>query len=827
MQAMAKERLLSGSVLDRQIETEMQAVQDGVERYKQLVRDAYDRKRAASLKPVERLCAAWFPEVVRAIQKDNSLARAGAPAEQVTLWGPVYLALPPEKVAVIGLNVAMSELLVAPDGLGVTYLSGIIGQSLEGEVAMQAMKRHARKTRKSCLGCEAKRRGDDTVEHSCEDLLAELRRKYKQPGPKQYTWLARKRTVSDVPRRMRVSAGARLLWTLTEVCSMPLRDDEQFRIAFHRRTQQISATKKQAMVALDPEIMTTVDEGHMLRMGMRPRYLPMVVKPYRWETNQDGGYVRIRTPLVAGPTIDQRKAYKSADLTRIYEALSAVSSTAQRINRKRYAVAMEVWKAGGGPCVPGREDYPMPQRLPDGCDPIELRMRKRERVEIYRRNIGLKAERQFFLRKMGIAERFLEDDAIWYPHQMDYRTRCIPIPTHLNHQGDDLCRGLLELAEPVKPGARGMEWIMMHAADCYGIGKASFNQRLEWASQNLKMLERCGEDPLAHDNWRAENVDKPWQFLSACMAIVDPEQASRLQVQVDGTCNGFQHYVALGRDEAGAALVNMMPSTEDDPPKDLYSIVADGVRELVGSDIARGKSLAEKMLPLVQRSLVKQPVMTTVYGVTESGTREQVRARLREAGLKNDALYEATKYLAAATSKAIAKASTGASSLMAWIRKCAGVICGEGKLLTWRTPLGFPVVQPHRRVKAYDVNAAGWILSVNIDKEGIPVFLRRQVNASAPNFIHSIDATHMFMTALACEKQGVSFLAIHDAYRSHAAHMDRLGVILRQQFASLHKRSLIDDLHQQFRKQSEDVPEPPAPGTYDPATVLQSANFFG
>lgn len=39
----------------------------------------------------------------------------------------------------------------------------------------------------------------------------------------------------------------------------------------------------------------------------------------------------------------------------------------------------------------------------------------------------------------------------------------------------------------------------------------------------------------------------------------------------DGSCNGLQHYAALGRDSIGAASVNLLPS---DVPQDVYSGVA-------------------------------------------------------------------------------------------------------------------------------------------------------------------------------------------------------------------------------------------------------------
>lgn len=39
----------------------------------------------------------------------------------------------------------------------------------------------------------------------------------------------------------------------------------------------------------------------------------------------------------------------------------------------------------------------------------------------------------------------------------------------------------------------------------------------------------------------------------------------------DGSCNGLQHYAALGRDSVGAASVNLLPS---ELPQDVYSGVA-------------------------------------------------------------------------------------------------------------------------------------------------------------------------------------------------------------------------------------------------------------
>ena len=52
---------------------------------------------------------------------------------------------------------------------------------------------------------------------------------------------------------------------------------------------------------------------------------------------------------------------------------------------------------------------------------------------------------------------------------------------------------------------------------------------------------------------------EPWQILLVCMEIAsairsgDPENyVSHIAIHMDGSCNGLQHYAAMGQDEYGA-----------------------------------------------------------------------------------------------------------------------------------------------------------------------------------------------------------------------------------------------------------------------------------
>lgn len=63
---------------------------------------------------------------------------------------------------------------------------------------------------------------------------------------------------------------------------------------------------------------------------------------------------------------------------------------------------------------------------------------------------------------------------------------------------------------------------------------------------------------------------------------MDPASyVSHLTVHMDGSCNGLQHYAALGRDEAGGRAVNVLPSEK---PQDVYKV--SGIVLHAAADIA-------------------------------------------------------------------------------------------------------------------------------------------------------------------------------------------------------------------------------------------------
>lgn len=79
----------------------------------------------------------------------------------------------------------------------------------------------------------------------------------------------------------------------------------------------------------------------------------------------------------------------------------------------------------------------------------------------------------------------------------------------------------------------------------------------------------------------------------------------------------------------------------------------------------------------------------------------------------------------------------------------------------------------------------------------------KQKNAFPPNYVHSLDSTHMMLTALQCARNGITFVSVHDSFWTHACDVDQLSRYCREQFVSLHKEPLLEILSRDFLSKYE------------------------
>ncbi|CAH1436098.1 unnamed protein product [Lactuca virosa] len=115
-----------------------------------------------------------------------------------------------------------------------------------------------------------------------------------------------------------------------------------------------------------------------------------------------------------------------------------------------------------------------------------------------------------------------------------------------------------------------------------------------------------------------------------------------------------------------------------------------------------------------------------------------------------------------------------ARSIMNRLGDCAKVIAVKNNPVQWTTPLGLPVVQPYRKLGRHLIKTSLQVLT--LQRETDKVMVKRQRTAFPPNFVHSLDGSHMMMTTIACKEAVLSFagqdLDYSNIAHSHLLHSD-------------------------------------------------------
>ena len=139
----------------------------------------------------------------------------------------------------------------------------------------------------------------------------------------------------------------------------------------------------------------------------------------------------------------------------------------------------------------------------------------------------------------------------------------------------------------------GWQYLLIDVANHWGLDKLIFNERIQWAEDNLENLEQ-----LAHD--RGDWKEKPL-YLKACMAIRDAQVAkvSGHMVSMDAVCSGMQIMSVLSGCKTGALVTGLI---DPDVRADAYTELTAVMSKLLNKDYSS------------ERKRIKNACMTSLYG---------------------------------------------------------------------------------------------------------------------------------------------------------------------------------------------------------------------
>ena len=75
-----------------------------------------------------------------------------------------------------------------------------------------------------------------------------------------------------------------------------------------------------------------------------------------------------------------------------------------------------------------------------------------------------------------VARTYVNEEAFYYPHNLDFRGRAYPMHPSLNHLGADLSRGLLQFADAKPLGPRGLRWLEISVSPSALLGCAAHRE---------------------------------------------------------------------------------------------------------------------------------------------------------------------------------------------------------------------------------------------------------------------------------------------------------------------------------------------------------------
>jgi len=580
-----------------------------------------------------------------------------------------------------------------------------------------------------------------------------------------------------------------------------------------------------------------LNSQHMIDSTQRT--CPMVIPPQQWESIDAGGYygtlagqhslIRYRRTVDKETQEGYKARLRQTDLSDVFEAINTIQETPWRINRHVLKTLQSIYNSGGGRAgIPYTDSLPQLPPLIEPYTEEELKAHKQKKFILYKKDVIRASQANRYGVHMRTAERYAKYARIYFPYSMDFRGRVYPIST-FSPQSDDINKGLLEFADvPACKSMQDISWLAIHGANCAGVDKVSFEERVKWVEDNEEEILACAKDPLTYRFWETQD-DSSFQFLAFCFEWRNWKRyekehngspvgfISRIPIAFDGTCSGLQHYSAILRDSVGGAAVNLVP---DNSPHDIYKLVANKVVEQLEKDAQNGTSSEERtyedggkgvklgtqimaqawLARGVNRSVTKRCVMTLAYGSKEYGFKGQIledtiAPDIAEGHTEMDThKTQYAAYLAHEIWGAVQTTVVAAVEGMTYLQDLASIVAKKGYPVVWTTPIGLPLLQSYNIVIVNRIQLrlyGSTFRFAHIPQTKADIDARRQRTGIAPNFIHSMDACHLQMTVLHSKRDYniKHFALIHDSYGAPASQAQDLFHAVRETFYKMYSEN--------------------------------------
>lgn len=771
--------------IEEQVNFEREAIRLGLQRLRKNTKDLEGKSYASATVYGCSSISKLLPKITQRIEDTHLRIKKGCIGKSFKDIHQYLEPIDPGAAAAIALKITFDKVFSYKDKANkLVTITESIGQAVEQEAQMQY------------------------YERNCPGLLNTIKKNYWHNTTGTHQKFVIVRTLIqryDVPQWTRWSQPTRVKlggWLLD--CIM---EESQWFMRVDRKERNKSCI----VIEPTPEFLSIKDEVMANAELFSPIAYPMLIEPNDWGHNRQGGY--LLNEVMKGHDMVRRGVDPIQGETPI-NFLNKIQKVGYRLNTFIYQVAETLLDKGYkvGKFIPIVE-IPLPNKPPDIAENYDSRKQyRRDAAEVMNKNAASFKKSCRTRMTMEAAKLFKDKKEFFIPWSFDYRGRAYPIPAFLTPQDTDFGKSLLKFSEESYMTPDAEEWLAFQVATTYGLDKAPIHERMQWVAENDEVISAVALDPIGNIHlWEA--ADEPFQFLASCeeyhhCVITRDRNFTSLPIAVDATCSGLQILAGLCRDARTANLVNVLPAER---PQDAYAVVAEHAKP----------NVPESIRPYMDRKTVKRVVMTVPYNAKPHSNRGYIREALLEKGIEvdKDDLTTTVK----AVREAMDEVVPGPMAAMKWIEAEVTKAIKRGATeLKWTTPSGFVVTQKLNKklTSTVTLQLLGRVQITVATEDSDKVDLLHHKNATAPNLIHSLDASLLHLSTLRFD---YPISLIHDSVLCRATDMDMLSRIVRETYMHLFaENSYLESWANQIGAETK----PPIIGDLTPESVIDSTYFF-
>lgn len=547
-----------------------------------------------------------------------------------------------------------------------------------------------------------------------------------------------------------------------------------------------------------------------------PLNLPMVVKPKPYTKYKLGGYLLNGNKYNEDIFIKKTDYEKTSEITNssvIYDLVNGISAVPYKINTEVLDF------------ISKNTDLNL---IYDIHKPHKYQNIKRNKLQnsAYKTYVGQLLNQEITL---DIASVFRNFSKFYLPVRLDQRGRMYCSPPYLSYQGTDLAKSLLLFATPeiIQRDSDCVDYIKAYGANLFGttLSKKSIQFKCKWVNNNLNDIINY------HNGKLIRQAKSPLLFLSFCIEYKriyetfqnadNMEFNTYLPIEVDATCNGFQHMALLSNEERLFRRVNLRTnsniSSKNHEPSDFYSYILDKIMSVIlikvqTNEFGKNDKLRDTYHRLNNfiwnRTNVKKAIMTIPYNATMRTMTVAISKSLGEpVKIENENTKEEIRWygdldtnilvndydiciLVTLIYKIIYENHDRIKKLVKYLKNIASLHNKLNAPIIWTLPSGLIISQSYLETSSLTITPfthKNINLTLKVSNKG-EMDKKRQRRAFMPNLIHSLDGASLALlyNKFVKSTNNSPFFAIHDCFGVTASKIELIKILLLSVYIELY-----------------------------------------